>query len=121
MPWPSTWSSGVVPSLITYGEFQSPYMGISSWSSVPLEEAERLQMDRAVGALLTDVIPGGPADKAGLKVNDVILAIDDYEVLQYGDLVNYLFTNISPGDTVTFKVLRQGETIHIDMEVGVRP
>jgi len=111
----------VVPSLITYGEFQSPYMGISAWSSVPLEEAERLHMDRAVGALLTDVIPGGPADKAGLKVDDVILAIDDYEVLQYGDLVNYLFTNISPGDTVTFKVLRQGETINIDMEVGVRP
>jgi S1-C subfamily serine protease len=111
----------VVPSLIANGEFQAPYMGISSWSSVPLEEAERLNLDRAVGALLSDIVPGSPADLAGLKVDDVILKINDYPVMQYGDLINYLFTNTSPGDIVTFEVLRNGKIIEIEMEIGVRP
>ena len=111
----------VVPSLIATGDFEAPYLGISSWSTMPLEEAERLSLDKAVGALLTNIVPSSPAARAGLREDDVILQIDDYEILQYGDLVDYLFTNTTPGDVVTMQVQRNGEVINIDLEIGARP
>ena len=111
----------VAPSLIAEGRYDYPYIGISSYSDIPLEEAERLGLEKTVGALLTTIVPGGPADKAGLRVDDVILQINDYVIQQYGDMVAYLFTHTSPGDIVQLIVLRNGEEIEVELELGARP
>jgi 2-alkenal reductase len=111
----------VVPSLIEGGSFDYPYLGISAWSDFPLAEAERLGLDRTLGALISTVVPGGPASQAGLKVDDVILEIDGSEVRDFSSLLSYLFNYTSPGDEVMLLVFREGVTVELKMEIGARP
>ncbi|NIW45546.1 MAG: PDZ domain-containing protein [candidate division Zixibacteria bacterium] len=111
----------VVPSLISEGSYSYPYLGISSFADIPLEAAEELGLERAVGALVTTVVPDGPADEAGVEVDDVILAIDGEEVLNFSEMLSYLFINTSPGDVVELEVFRAGETISLEMTLGARP
>jgi len=111
----------VVPSLIETGSYAYPYLGISSWPDIPLTEAERIGLERTVGAMVTSVAEGGPSDQAGLQVDDVILSINGKEILNFSDMLGYLFTNTEPGDTVELEVFRNGETIELDLTLGARP
>jgi len=111
----------VVPSLIETGSYAYPYLGISSFDDIPLTEAERLGLERAVGALVTFIVPDGPADKAGLQVDDVILAIDGKNILNFSEMLSYLFTNTQPEDVVEFSVFRNGQVISVDLTIGARP
>jgi 2-alkenal reductase len=111
----------VIPSLIEGGSFDYPYLGISSWSDFPLAEAERLGLEKTLGAVITSISPGGPAELAGLQVDDVILEIDGVEVLDFSSMLSYLFNFATPGDTVEMTVFRAGELIELEMEIGARP
>lgn len=111
----------VVPTLISEGAYAYPYLGISSFQDIPLVEAERLELEKPVGALISAVVDGGPADQAGLQVDDVILEIDGREVLNFNEMLSYLFTETEPGDTVELVVFRDGEVIQIDLTLGARP
>ncbi|MEN8242655.1 MAG: trypsin-like peptidase domain-containing protein [Chloroflexota bacterium] len=111
----------VIPSLLENGSFEYPYLGISSWSDFPLAEAERLGLEKTLGAGITNVTEGGPADQAGLQVDDVILEIDGVEVLDFSTMISYLFNFASPGDTVELTVFREGELITVEMVIGARP
>lgn len=111
----------VVPSLIADGSYGYPYLGISCWSDIPLSEAERIGLDKTVGAMITSVVAGGPADDAGLQVDDVILSVDGIDVLNFSNMLSYLFGNTSPGDTVQMTVFRNGETMNVDLVLGARP
>ena len=111
----------VVPSLISDGSYSYPYLGISSWPDIPLEEAERIGLEKAIGALVTSVIPDGPAAQAGIQVDDVILSIDGLEILDFSEMLSYLFNYTSPGDTVDLEVFRNGEVITLELTIGARP
>jgi 2-alkenal reductase len=111
----------VVPSLIADGEYNYPYLGIASQPEITLEVMEQLGLERAYGALVTSVVPGGPADQAGVLAGDLILYIDDVQVKTFGDMISYLFTDKSPGETVVLHILRNGQEIDIDLVLGDRP
>ncbi|MBI3159715.1 MAG: trypsin-like peptidase domain-containing protein [Chloroflexi bacterium] len=111
----------VVPSLIATGSYDYPYLGISSLPEIPLEVMEELGLERSYGALVTSVVPDGPAAQAGVQAGDLILYIDDVQVKLFGDMIAYLFTDKSPGETVTLHILRNGEEIDIDLVLGQRP
>jgi 2-alkenal reductase len=111
----------VAPSLIQNGYYDYPYLGVSSLQEMPLEVAEQLGLERAIGAVVTDVVSGGPAEDAGVEVGDVILWINNLEVTTFGNLIGYLFTETSPGDTVELTILRDGGEITIDLVLGRRP
>lgn len=124
----------VVPVLIEEGEYQYPFLGISSlsenlWNLKTLEALE-LPPD-ATGAYVTCVTPGGPAEQAGVQGaadcdatglqpgGDLIVAIEGQAVREFSDLLSYLINRTRPGDTVTLTVRRDGETI--DIEVTLEP
>jgi 2-alkenal reductase len=111
----------VAPALIADGDYEYPYLGISSMPEMPLEIAEELGLERAIGSVVTSIVSGGPGNAAGLEVGDVILEINDEEVFTFGNLIAYLFTETSAGDTVNLTVLRDGEMIQIDLVLGARP
>lgn len=111
----------VVPSLIEGGSFDYPYLGISAWSDFPLAEAERLGLEKTLGAVVTTIAPDGPAAEAGLQVDDVVLEINGVEVRDFSSMLSYLFNFSSPGDTVDLTVFRDGEAIEVEMEIGARP
>jgi 2-alkenal reductase len=126
-----------VPSLIENGRFDYPYIGISAIDNLPLEAIEQLNLPQTTGAYITTVLPGGPAEQAGLRAGseqittpgytsllaggDLIIAADGMTVRIFDDLLGYLLLNKAPGDTITLTVLRGGEQLDIDVVLGVRP
>lgn len=76
--------------------------------------------DREEGVQVTYVNPGSPADDAGLKENDLILAMDDKPVKDRVDLVDRIGSK-KPGAKVTLKIKRGGEDMTITATLGKRP
>jgi S1-C subfamily serine protease len=124
----------VAPILISESTYDYPYLGITSLDDLSLIQQEALNLPQANGAYVIGVTPGSPADKAGIiggdtqtdiiglnSGGDLIIAIDDHDVYQFGDLLSYLLNNKSPGDTVTLSVLRDGEEIELELILGSRP
>ncbi len=66
------------------------------------------------GVLITEVIEGGSAEKAGLKPNDIILTIDGEKVSTYGDLAKILETK-TVGETITLEIQRDEQTMNVDI------
>lgn len=124
----------IVPYLIRDGKYDYPYLGISSSSNLGLAEIEALGLNTYTGAYVTNVTPGGPADKAGIHGGDqptsieglqaggdIITAIDGQPVATFDDLLSYLTTNKSPGDAVVLTVLRGGQSMDVTVTLDARP
>ncbi|MBZ4642492.1 MAG: serine protease Do [Deferribacteres bacterium] len=94
------------------------------WLGVSLQEmddklAKTFGLDKPQGALVADVIKGDPADRAGVKAGDIILAVDDKKLEDHKELINIIGSK-SPGDTVTLKILRDGKKIDVKVKLGER-
>jgi S1-C subfamily serine protease len=131
---PSSIVKRVVPILIRDGKYDYPYLGLSSSSDLSLAAIQALGLQVDTGAYVSDVVPGGPADKAGLKGGtqttsiqglkaggDLIIAIDGHTVKQFDDLLLYLIEHKSPGDSVVLTVIRAGQQMDISVTLGKRP
>jgi serine protease Do len=126
----------VVPSLISNGSYEHPYLGISGLSLTPdIATAMNLPTDTR-GALVETVVAGGPSDKAGLQPStttvtingsdgtvggDVISAIDGQAVKGMSDIIAYLAVHTDVGQTVSLTILRNGQTQTVDVTLGTRP
>lgn len=133
---PSNIVRRVVPALITNGRYDHPYLGISGTTlTSDLAKAMGLSQDQR-GALVIDVTPNSPADKAGLRGSDrqitldgstarvggdVIIAIDGTPVQKFEDLASYLATSTSVGQKVTLTILRNGHEQTLEVTLGARP
>ncbi len=111
----------VVPSLISEGHYDYPYLGLSSASNLSLADAQELGLTTTNGAFVSQVIEGGPAAKAGLEAGDMIVAIDGRTIKSFDEMLSYLFSHTGPGDVVQLTVLRNGEEIRFDVTLGARP
>ncbi|NWF65431.1 MAG: trypsin-like peptidase domain-containing protein, partial [Chloroflexi bacterium] len=124
----------VVPVLIETGEYNYPYIGISSFPSLTLDVVKELGLKQYTGAYVTAVVPGGPADQAGLRAGstptsfptllaggDLIIAIDGRPVRTFDEMLAYLITNKGPGDIIVLTVLRGEEKVDISITLDKRP
>lgn len=124
----------VVPVLIKDGEYDYPYLGISSRDDLSLGEIEELSLPNRSGAYVVDVVEGSPADDAGMiggsieteipglnAGGDLIIAIDDRPVRVFGELLSYLMTEKSPGETVVMTIIRDKEEMQVEITLGKRP
>ncbi len=131
---PLTILQRVIPELLSNGEYQHPFVGISIIALSPqmvtglnISNIDRYQS----GLLITEVFEDYPAEQAGLTPTnynyqeiiamDIILAIDGYQVLTIEDWSEYTETQISPGDTITLTVWRSGETVSVEVTTTERP
>jgi 2-alkenal reductase len=123
----------VVPSLIEKGSYEYPYLGMTSYSSMSLAMIEVLELPQSTGAYVSSVVKGGPADVAGIrggmvqssvqglyKGGDLIIAVDGQPIKDFSDLMSYMVVNKDPGDTITFTVIRNGQTLDVDVVLGSR-
>jgi Do/DeqQ family serine protease len=87
--------------------FERPYIG-ATFEEVTPQIAEALGMAKPAGALVSDVIEGGPAIKAGLKPGDVVLALNGAPI-EHVDALGYRLATQTIGSAVRFDVLSQNE------------
>ena len=132
---PSNTVSKIVPVLIEDGKYHHPWIGITGQDIDP-DLAQALQLKQAKGFMIITVVDGSPADKAGLKGRtitletggkaypaggDIIISVDDKEVRKISDILIHLQREKSVGDTMVLGVLRDGEFLHITLELVERP
>ena len=122
---PSVIVQRVVPALIANGSYQHPYLGISG-TTLTTEMAAQLGLPAGQrGALIVQVVSGGPAAAAGLQGSetsgDVVTAVDGQPVDSIDDLISYLARYGTAGELVNFTVLRSGQTLTVPVTLGTRP
>jgi S1-C subfamily serine protease len=116
------------------GKVEYAYIGVSTQALYP-QLAEKLGLDADYGGLIAEVVPGGPADEAGLdggndKIHfqgfpvttggDVILSVYGHKVLRPEDLARSI-SAFRPGDRVTLEVLHDGDREAVEVTLGKRP
>ena len=82
--------------------------------------ADSFGLDRARGALIADVAPDSPAQKAGLRSGDIILKAGDSDI-ESSDALPRLVGRVSPGDSIDLRVQRDGHEQTIKVKVGQWP
>lgn len=122
---PSVIVQRVVPALIANGAYQHPYLGISG-TTLTTEMVAQLGLPAGQrGALIVQVVSGGPAAAAGLQGSetsgDVVTAVDGQPVDSIDDLITYLARYGTAGEMVNFTVLRSGQTLTVPVTLGTRP
>jgi S1-C subfamily serine protease len=133
---PSSIVKQVIPDLITTGNYNHPYLGISAITIDPTMAATMNLPSNQHGALVETVTAGGPANKAGIKASntnlndngeqvnvggDLIIAYNGQTVSSSDDLITLLANEGSVGQTVTLTVLRSGKQIQVQVTLGIRP
>jgi len=95
------------------------YMGITP-QTMTAQMAQQYRYDVTEGVFVCSVDPDSAADKAGLKLGDVITKMDDTDITSYEDLVAAK-KSYSAGDTVTLTVYREGKTIEVELTFDAAP
>jgi serine protease Do len=95
------------------------------WLGVIIQEvnrdlAESFGLDKPAGALVAQVLPGSPAEKAGLMAGDVILSFEGMEVIRSADLPHHV-GRVKPGKKARVDIVRGGKAKSIRVEIGVLP
>ena len=96
---------------------------LSTWCAVwSRTDGQRAQigLDNNSGILITEVFEGGPAERAGLRVNDVILSINGEQILQERQAL-LIAASTKPGDEIDVVAWRDGEQFHTTVIATERP
>ena len=105
---PSVMAKNVMDQLVTNGRVQRGLLGVTV-QGVTNDLAAGLGLNKAEGALVSGVTPGGAADKAGIKRGDVILSYQGRPVIDTNSFRNEIAAT-RPGTTIALQVLRDGRT-----------
>jgi serine protease Do len=116
---PVDMARNVVEQLQNKGKVVRGWLGVLVQQITP-EIAESLNLSHPEGALVSDVTPGGPADKAGIKRGDVIVAFDGNRIEDMPDLPKTVATN-EPGTKSKLTFLRNGKEKTVDLTLGELP
>jgi serine protease Do len=106
----------VAQQLKDYGEVRRGWLGVVV-QEVTRDLAKSFGLERPGGALVAQVVPGGPGEQAGLRVGDVILEFEGQE-LPLSSALPPMVGATDPGTTVELKVLREGKAVKMKVVVG---
>lgn len=110
---------GIVEDLKTKGEIVQPWLGISV-GQISTEVQEYFNLEDDKGAIILDVFPDSPADRAGLKTYDIIKEIDQKEIENPDDVVE-IISEKEIDKRILIKVIRDGETEILFARIGKKP
>jgi S1-C subfamily serine protease len=112
----------VIPQLLQYGEVRRPKLGASFYPVGDIaQQGYRLPVDH--GLLIRQAVPGGAAERAGLKgltsdgsIGDILLSADGQKINDMDDLFR-LLDKKQIGDTVSFEIYRSGKTVSVPVKL----
>ncbi|QUD90440.1 Do family serine endopeptidase [Phenylobacterium montanum] len=116
---PADVAAQVSKQLISGGKVVRGYIGAAIQDVTP-EIADSLGLAQPKGALVAELTPGGPSQRAGLQPGDVVQKINGREVASASDLTRQVAL-ASAGETLKLDVLRNGRVQAIDVHSGIRP
>jgi len=109
----------ILPQLREHGRVSRGYIGVTLTSVTPPLSAA-LRLGSARGALVQDVAPGRPGERAGLRVYDVITAVDGEAVMSDEDLIRYISGRL-PGTVAELNLWRDGAAHTTTVKLAERP
>lgn len=115
---PVSMAKDVMEQIIANGSVTRGFVGIGPQDITP-ELAESLGLSAARGALVSSVGRGSPADKGGLKIGDVITAIDE-KPIQDSKAAMTVIAALKPGAEAKFKIVRSQKEMMVNVTIGKR-
>ena len=116
---PSNMAKAIVSQLKEKGKVVRGWLGVSVQTITP-EMAAAFGLKKPEGALVSDVVAGGPAQTAGIKRGDIITAYDGKEIKRMSDLPR-LVAETPVGKTVEIKVIRDGKEMALKATISELP
>lgn len=104
---PVNMAQDIMAQLIQFGEVRRGRLGIAMQDLTP-ELAKALNIKATKGAIVAQVVPGSPADKAGLRTGDLVVSLDGRPIINSAELRNTIGL-MQIGEKVTMEVVRDGE------------
>lgn len=109
----------IMEQIIQSGSVTRGWLGVSM-QDMTQDLAESFGLDSPIGALVASVLRDGPADKAGIKPGDIIIAVEGKPMKNSSDMLNRVAA-LSPNDKVAVTVIRNKQEKTIQVTVGIRP
>jgi serine protease Do len=114
---PSNMARDISESLIKNGKVVRGFMGVNIQDITP-DMAKSLKLkEQTKGAIVTDVVPEGPADKAGIEQGDIVTKFDGKSIQDVTQLRN-LVAATNPGSVVKVTILRNNKEMELSLTVG---
>ena len=109
----------VMEAIIRNGQVVRGWIGVEPQDITP-ELADSFGLQKSSGTIIAGVLKGGPADKAGVKPGDILLAVGGQPVTDTVAMLN-LVAQLTPGEKVDLVVLRKSQETRLSVVVGRRP
>jgi len=116
---PASTIHDVIAQLQAHGHVERGYLGVNIQSITP-EIASTLNITTPKGAIIAEVVAGGPAAQAGFQQGDVVIALNGRPVEDSRDLTRHI-ASIPAGQSATFTIMRNGQQKNITAKIGNRP
>lgn len=112
-------AEGVMQQLLKNGRVIRGWLGLAG-QDMTQELAKSFNLKETKGVLISGVLGGGPADKAGIKPGDIIIKVDDQEQKNASEILNYIAT-LSPGTKIVLSGWRGDSKFKTAVTVAERP
>ena len=116
---PSNMAKGVMDSLVKHGKVVRGYLGVSI-QDVNAKIAKQFGLDKAQGALVSDVVSGSPAEQGGIKSGDVIVRLDG-KAIENSTLLRHRVAEMPVGQSVEVEVLRDKKPVKLNIKIAEQP
>ena len=116
---PVSTAKQVMEQIIQAGSVTRGWIGVAV-QDMSKELAETFKRSDATGALISEVLRGSPAEKAGIQPGDILVAVNDKPVRDSSTMLN-LIAALQPGDEAHLKVVRERRETEVAVTVGRRP
>ncbi|HYF57730.1 MAG TPA: trypsin-like peptidase domain-containing protein [Burkholderiaceae bacterium] len=116
---PTSTARTVMEQIVRNGAVVRGYIGVEPQDVTP-ELAQAFRLPRKDGAIISGVMRGGPADRAGVRTGDILIGVDGRTIPNTATMLNVI-AQIPPGTTGTFTFVRDGREVELPIVVGRRP
>jgi serine protease DegQ len=116
---PANTAKNTMEQIIKQGSVTRGWIGAAVQELTP-ELAESFKLGDIKGVLITETIRNSPAEQAGVRRGDILIAIDNQPIESWSAMLETV-SNLPPGKIVLVKLMRDGEAISLKLKVGKRP
>ena len=116
---PASQAKAVMEQIIKSGAVTRGWIGVGLQAITP-EIAESFKLGSSRGVIINEIVRGGPADKAGVTLGDILVSIDGKAIAEPQDVLNVV-TGIAPGSASKLMLKRKGQDMELAITVGRRP